>query len=142
MKDKLKINGVVTIKRDGHEPIVINNLVVDSGLTYIINRVLGDDTDTIGYISVGTGITAAAPSDTGMSGGTIHNENYRTLQLVSPNNLLVESLIGNDYTSDVNEIGLFTTGGTLIARTVLPLAQRFTKLLNEDISVVWNITIG
>lgn len=146
MQESLKIKGLVTIKkyRDGKpfSEIKKSNLVVDSGLQYFVDRILGTSAEVLETIGVGTGTTAAAAGDTGFETGTNASETQRSL-LDQGNIILIEALFGDVYTgNDVNEICLFTDGGTLISRTVLDVADRFTKIDGEDVSVAWQLTFG
>ena len=144
MKDNLNIKGEVTISRHGHDDIVVQNLVVDTGLGFYIGRILDTTEDIIEHISIGNGTTEASASDTALAGAQTHSINYRNLSALTVNSFVVESFFDDATydTNSVNEIGLFTNTNTLIARVVLPVNQRFIKTSGEHISVSWKITIG
>lgn len=162
MKTKLKVNGVVTIKiLDENskviKTIVNKNLVVSGGLEFFIKKIIDDPEYkdiNISKIGIGTNPTRVTMSDTSLvwlaaadEGSALLNDIF-SLELDTLNSIYANTTFKDVFTGKlISEIGLFAADENkeneiLIARTVLPLEQRFTKLNGQDISVFWEITIG
>lgn len=159
MKTEIKVNGIVTIKiLDENskviKTIVNKNLVVSGGLEFFIKKIINDpnyNDINISKIGIGSDPTRVTMSDTGLAAAdessAVFNEIF-SLELDTLNSIYANTTFKDVFTGNtISEIGLFATDEheqekILIARTVLPVDQRFTKLNGQDISVFWEITIG
>jgi hypothetical protein len=166
--NNIPITGRVMIRRfdKNHNllnSVVQNNLVVNSGLSFFVNKILdlpGNEA-VVDKIGIGNGDKIPELTDTELAPGPLqvglgftHETEYtfvRFKQAVEPNGFIVEAVfVENIYVNqDVVEVGLYTdaedaygvpTG--MIARTVLQEANRFTKAATDYLSITWNITFG
>lgn len=161
--DKLKIKGIVTLKHYSANGVILNeivnrNLIVDSGLSFFIDKLLNLTEETIDYIGIGNGFAVASSEQTGLLADAsdpsfLHKTAYKQIRYkrnLDGKNLLVEALfVDNEYLAEVAEVGLFTNvvdndniPSHMIARTVIEGNNRFTKAPADYLSISWNIQFG
>ena len=146
MKDLLNIKGEVTLKRylqnSLFSTIHCNNMIVNSGLTFFTQKILGLTEDTLHSIEIGSSNHPAAPGQTALTTQNASSQ-IRWIALgQSPGEMFIESYFGNTTGSFyVVEIGLFSEN-TMVARTVLSSENAFVKTAEETISVTWRIFLG
>ena len=141
--EKLKFTGEVTIRRYNEisgellEERVIKNLVVTTGINWIIDR-LKNASNVMSHLAVGTNTTAAAAANTAL-GAELTRVALASSTPSAGTITYVASLPAGKATGALTEAGLFNapTGGTMLARTVFPVVN---KGANDAISITWAIT--
>lgn len=141
--EKLKFTGVVTIRRFNEktgetlEERVIKNLVVSSGLAWIISR-MASAPAVMSHMAVGSGNVAAADANTALG-----NELTRVaLTSATPAGATITYIAAYPAgvaTGALTEAGIFNAAanGTMLARTVFPVVNKGAE---DAISITWAIT--
>lgn len=166
--DKINIKGIVTLKRFDRDhncldKIVIENLVVDTGLEFIVKKLIDTTSETLSYIGIGNGQGATSASmvellddiqqtiDDPSFVHTVEKKIIRFKTTRNTNELLVESVFAEAEGTGflISEVGLFTdtaldayTPHRLVSRVLLDEPFRFEKNSDEYLSVAWNLIIG
>ena len=144
MNDGLKLRGDVALvlrDKDGNvkDERNIKNLIVDSGLNFICDRMKDDET-AMTHMALGSGSTAAAAGDTSL-GSQLGSREALDSDTVSSNTITyVASFEAGDATGAVTEAGIFNaaSGGTMLCRTVFSVVN---KGADDSLSVTWTITL-
>lgn len=144
MNDGLKLRGdVALVLRDKNGNVKderkINNLIVNTGLNFICDRMKNDET-AMSHMALGSGSTAAAASDTTL-GTQLGSREALDSDTVSSNTITyTSSFEAGDATGAVTEAGIFnaTSGGTMLCRTVFAVVN---KSADDSLSVTWTITL-
>lgn len=144
MNDGLKLRGDVALvlrDKDGNvkDERNIKNLIVDSGLNFICDRMKNDET-AMTHMALGSGSTAAAAGDTSL-GSQLGSREALDSDTVSSNTITyVASFEAGDATGAVTEAGIFNaaSGGTMLCRTVFAVVN---KSADDSLSVTWTITL-
>jgi len=144
MNDGLKLRGDVALvlrDKDGNvkDERNIKNLIVDSGLNFICDRMKNDET-AMTHMALGSGSTAAAAGDTSL-GSQLGSREALDSDTVSSNTITyVASFEAGDATGAVTEAGIFNaaSGGTMLCRTVFAVVN---KSADDSLSVTWQISL-
>lgn len=144
MNDGLKLRGdVALVLRDKNgnvkEERKIKNLIVNTGLNFICDRMKNDET-AMSHMALGSGSTAAAAGDTTL-GTQLGSREALDSDTVSSNTITyTSSFEAGDATGAVTEAGIFnaTSGGTMLCRTVFAVVN---KSADDSLSVTWTITL-
>ena len=144
MNDGLKLRGdVALVLRDKHGNVKdernIKNLIVDTGLNFICDRMKNDET-AMTHMALGSGSTAAAAGDTTL-GSQLGSREALDSDTVSSNTITyTSSFEAGDATGAVTEAGIFnaTSGGTMLCRTVFAVVN---KSADDSLSVTWQISL-
>ena len=144
MNDGLKLRGdVALVLRDKNgnvkEERKIHNLIVNTGLNFICDRMKNDET-AMSHMALGSGSTAAAAGDTTL-GSQLGSREALDSDTVSSNTITyTSSFEAGDATGAVTEAGIFnaTSGGTMLCRTVFAVVN---KSADDSLSVTWQITL-
>ena len=144
MNDGLKLRGdVALVLRDKNgnvkEERKINNLIVNTGLNFICDRMKNDET-AMSHMALGSGSTAAAAGDTTL-GSQLGSREALDSDTVSSNTITyTSSFEAGDATGAVTEAGIFNaaSGGTMLCRTVFAVVN---KSADDSLSVTWTITL-
>jgi hypothetical protein len=140
MKNNLKVKGRVCISvksPDGIQVIKKDNLVVNTGLTNILNLLNGGGF-AITDIGFGTDDTAATATDTDLT--TKFDKAITSGSVIFPDiEILGELLTSENNGMTIQEIGLFDSNGDLFSRAVVPAIVK-TNLIT--VSVTWAITLS
>ena len=144
MNDGLKLRGDVALvlrDKDGNikDERLIENLIVDTGLNFICDRMKDDET-AMTHMALGSGSTAAAAGDTTL-GSQLGSREVLDSSTVTNNQIVyVSSFEAGDATGAVTEAGIFnaSTGGTMLCRTVFSVVN---KAADDTLSVNWTITL-
>jgi hypothetical protein len=153
LNETIKMFGTLSIKltdENGNlkENREIKNLVVNGGKAFIAQSMLKTTTNTpaaVTHIGVGTGVTAAAATDTALV------TEIGTRQVVTPSN--VTTTVTNDSaqyvasfgagvaTGAITEAGLFnaSSAGTMVCRTVFSVIN---KGANDTLTITWKVTVA
>lgn len=142
--ENLKAKGEVSIvinREDGSvDKIDINNLVVTTGLGYIVSRMKDTTYGAMSHMAIGSGSVAAAGGDTAL--GTELGRVALTSTTVSANSVqYVASFPAGTGTGSVQEAGIFNnaSGGTMLCRTVFGLV---TKAAGDSMTITWTVTVS
>ncbi len=144
MNDGLKLRGeVALVLRDKNGNVkderTIKNLIVDTGLNFICDRMKDDET-AMTHMALGSGSTAAAAGDTSL-GSQLGSREVLDSSTVTNNQIVyVSSFEAGDATGAVTEAGIFnaSSGGTMLCRTVFSVVN---KAADDTLTVNWTITL-
>jgi hypothetical protein len=142
--DSLKAKGelsIVLTRADGRvDKTEVKNLVVDTGLNYIMSRMKDTTLAAMSHMAIGAGNTAAAAGNTALG-----NELGRvalTSTTVTANTVQYIATFGTGVgTGAVTEAGILnaSTAGTLLCRTVFGIV---TKDVGDSMIITWTITVS
>ena len=144
------LRGEVSIqvfRKDGSlkEDVLIKNLVVNVGLSWISSRMLDNTSQVVSHMGVGTSSTATAAAQTTLiaEAGTRAAISAATCVTTNVANDAVQYVATFDANNPVGltaitEAGLFnaSTGGSMIARTVFPVIN---KDVDDSLAITWKI---
>lgn len=130
----------VTVHRDGK---LINeqkgkNLVVDTGLEYILNRL--SDTGTVNIMTnmaIGSNAAGVLPTDTTLNTETASTRNVASVVTVLLNQLTLTFALTSPGSSTMREMGIFdhlTPPGIMISRF---LTQEVDLVVSDVIGLTW-----
>lgn len=149
MQNLEKINAtgqlrVVLTGADGQvkEDVLLKNLVVDTGLNFIVNRMKDATASVMSHMSLGTGTTAAAAANTTLETEISGSRVALTSTTVVANQITyIASFAAGVGTGAVTEAGIFngSTGGTMLCRTVFPVVN---KQSGDSMTVTWTVTVN
>ena len=145
MLDNLKVKGVAQLSlldSDGNEKrtVTTSNLVVDTGLNFIVDRMKDDET-VMTHMGVGTGTTAPTASDTTLETQLGNRELIET-STVTNNSILYRSVFeAGDSTGQLTEAAIFnaSTGGTMLCRVSF---DAIDKQANDSLAIKWTISLS
>jgi len=145
LKEKPKATGTLEIVlRDQNGNVKdqrkVNNLVVDTGLAYIADRMADAAESAMSHMAVGTGSTAAASGDT-----TLETEAGRVaLTSTTQTNedvVYVATFSAGTATGALTEAGILNaaSGGTLLCRTVFSTVN---KGASDSLQITWTVSMA
>jgi len=144
MNDGLKLRGDVALvlrDKDGNikDERLIENLIVDTGLNFICDRMKDDET-AMTHMALGSGSTAAAAGDTTLGSQLGSREALDSSTVTNNQIVYVSSFEAGDATGAVTEAGIFnaSSGGTMLCRTVFSVVN---KAADDTLTVNWTITL-
>jgi len=144
MNDGLKLRGeVALVLRDKNgnvkEERTIKNLIVDTGLNFICDRMKDDET-AMTHMALGSGSTAAAAGDTSLGSQLGSREALDSSTVTNNQIVYVSSFEAGDATGAVTEAGIFNaaSSGTMLCRTVFSVVN---KAADDTLTVNWTITL-
>lgn len=147
--ERLKVKGrlnIVLKDRDGNvkDEREVDNLVVNTGLAYIISRMVGTSAAVMSHMALGSGTTAAAAGQTDLVSLLGAREPLDSTAIAGANSnqvVYVSSFEAGDGTGAVTEAGIFNaaTAGTMLCRTVFPVVN---KAADDAMTVTWTITLS
>ena len=144
MNDGLKLRGDVALvlrDKDGNvkDERKIENLIVDTGLNFICDRMKDDET-AMTHMALGSGSTAAAAGDTTLGTQLGSREALDSSTVTNNQIVYVASFEAGDATGAVTEAGIFnaSSGGTMLCRTVFSVVN---KAADDTLTVNWTITL-
>jgi len=144
MNDGLKLRGDVALvlrDKDGNvkDERKIENLIVDTGLNFICDRMKDDET-AMTHMALGSGSTAAAAGDTTLGSQLGSREALDSSTVTNNQIVYVASFEAGDATGAVTEAGIFnaSSSGTMLCRTVFAVVN---KQSDDTLTVNWTITL-
>jgi len=145
MLDNLKVKGVAQLSlldSEGNEKqsVTTSNLVVDTGLNFIVDRMKDDET-VMTHMGVGTGTTAPIASDTTLETQLGNRERIET-STVTNNTILYRSVFeAGDSTGQLTEAAIFnaSTGGTMLCRVTF---DAIDKQADDSLAIKWTISLS
>ena len=134
--EKIKFLGTIEVFKNGTLIDTVKNLVVNTGLNFFLNGAFNGITSPMGYIAVGSGVTAPAPTNTALvteiaRQPLANTPGSQTIQLTA-------SFLAGVGTGTIAEAGIFnaSSGGTMLSRALI---GPYTKAANDTIVLVWTI---
>lgn len=118
----------------------IKNLVVTTGLNYIVSRMKDATATAMTHMAIGSGSTAALVANTAL--GSELGRVTLTSTTVSTNTIqYIATFPSGTGTGSVTEAGLFNAGsaGTMLCRTVFGVV---TKDTGDSIQITWTVTVS
>jgi len=144
INEGLKLRGDVALvlrDKDGNikDERKIENLIVDTGLNFICDRMKDDET-AMTHMALGSGSTAAAAGDTALESQLGSREALDSSTVTNNQIVYVSSFEAGDATGAVTEAGIFNaaSGGTMLCRTVFSVVN---KAADDTLTVNWTITL-
>ena len=145
--ETLKASGalrVVLTDANGNvkEDVQLKNLVVNTGLNYIVSRMKDTTATAMSHMELGTGTTAANAADTALGTAISGSRTALTSTTVSSNTITyVASFAAGTGTGAVTEAGIFnaSSAGTMLCRTVFPVVN---KQSGDSMTVTWTVTVS
>jgi hypothetical protein len=145
--EALKASGalrIVVTSAEGQvkEDVQVKNLVVNTGLNYIVSRMKDTSATAMSHMELGTGTTAANAADTTLGTAISGSRTSLTSTTVTSNTITyVASFAAGTGTGAVTEAGIFnaSSAGTMLCRTVFPVVN---KQSGDSMTVTWTITVS
>jgi hypothetical protein len=145
--ENLKASGqlhVVLTGPDGQvkEDHLLKNLVVDTGLNFIVNRMKDAAATVMSHMTLGTGTTAPAAGNLTLETEIAGARVALTSTNVTSNQITyIASFAAGVGTGAVTESGIFnaSTSGTMLCRTVFPVVN---KQSGDSMTVTWTVTVS
>jgi hypothetical protein len=144
INEQLGLKGELTITltdKDGNikKEQTIPNLVVNSGLFFITDRMVGNTPAVMSHMGVGSGTAAAAAGDTTLTelGRVALTSSTATNNAVT----YVATFPAGTGTGAVTEAGIFNdvTAGSMLCRTVFAVVN---KAADDVMTINWTITLN
>lgn len=149
INEQLKLSGQLSIVLTGKDGQVkdsreVKNLVVNSGLAFIISRMAGTSKDVMSHMALGSGTTPAAGNQTDLVSLLGDREALDSSTIVGANSNQIQyvaSFEAGEGTGAVTEAGIFNaaTGGDMLCRTVFPVVN---KASDDTMTVTWVVTLN
>lgn len=122
----------------------IRNLVVNTGLAYVISRMVGTSMAVMSHMAVGSGTTAAAAGDTALQSQLGSRVALSSTTISGANNekvVYVATFGAGVGTGAVTEAGVFnaSTSGDMLCRTVFSVVN---KAADDTMQITWTITMS
>ncbi len=116
------------------------NLLVNTGLNAILDRLVGTSEAVMSHMALGSGTTAAAAGDTDLQTLLGSREALDGSTVTAANVVYTCTFEAGDATGTVTEAGIFNaaTSGTMLCRSVF---SAVTKGASDSLNVTWTITV-
>jgi hypothetical protein len=147
--ENLKLTGQVDLvlkDKDGQikDQRHIENLVVNTGLAFLISRAVGTSKAVMSHMGLGSNAVAAAAANTDLGSILGAREVLDSSTISGTNNekvIYVSSFEAGDATGAVTEAGIFNalTAGDMLCRTVFAVVN---KGADDTMAVTWTITLA
>lgn len=149
INDNLKLSGEVKlVLRDKHGNVKdtreVKNLVVNTGLAFIISRMAGTAKSVMSHMALGSSNTAAAAGQTDLQSMLGSREALDSTTITGTNNEKIQYVAtfeAGDATGAVVEAGIFnaSVGGDMLCRTVFSVVN---KAADDTLAITWTITLA
>lgn len=147
--EMLKLSGRLSIVVKGENGQVkdqreVKNLVVNTGLAYIVSRMVGTAKNVMSHMAVGSGSTAAAAGDTALESPLGSRKSLDSTTIAGSNNeqvVYVTTFAAGEGTGAITEAGIFnaSTSGDMLCRTVFSVVN---KAASDTMIITWTITLS
>lgn len=145
--ETLKLKGELQLVLTGSDGNVrethdFKNLVVNTGLHFIVSRMKDSTATAMSHMELGSGITATAGGDSSLGAAIPSSRSELTSTAVTSNTITyVASFAAGVGTGAVTEAGIFnaSTAGTMLCRTVFPVVN---KQSGDSMTVTWTVTVS
>ena len=145
----LKLSGnlsIVVKDKDGQvkDQREVKNLVVNTGLAYIVSRMVGTTKNVMSHMAVGSGTTAAVAGDTDLESILGSRKALDSTTIAGSNNeqvVYVTTFAAGEGTGAITEAGIFnaSTSGDMLCRTVFSVVN---KAAADSMVITWTITLS
>lgn len=149
INEQLKLAGQLNIVLSGKDGQVkdareVKNLVVNSGLAFIISRMAGTDKGVMSHMALGSSTTPAAAGQGDLLSVLGAREALDSTTITGTNNEKVQyvcSFEAGEATGAITEAGVFNaaTGGDMLCRTVFDVVN---KAADDTMTITWTITLS
>jgi len=144
ISDKIKFEGHVTAElyeqSDLIQKIEQPNLVVDTGKSYLVNRILNNELPLIDKIGIGAGSSVPLDSDTVLDDQTgITTILFKQIEDLNVLNFIATFPEGVG-SGDIREVGLFAADNTMICRTTF--TTPFNKQPSQFLNITWKLQVA
>lgn len=143
--ENLKARGdlVIELTRESGEveTFEFKNLVVDTGLNYIVSRMKDTSAGAMSHMALGSGTASPVAGDTAL-GSQLGSRAALSTTTVSGNTITYTATFAAGVgTGAVTEAGIFNaaSAGTMLCRTVFAVVN---KAANDTITVTWTVTVS
>jgi hypothetical protein len=129
------------IKPSGQTTVFdVENLVVSTGLAYIISRMKEATVSVMSNIAVGEGIEIPVSTDSALE-LEIGRSSISSTVAVSNSIVYAVTFAPGVATGAITEAGIFNnaTAGTMLCRTVFPVIN---KQVADTMSITWTVTLN
>ncbi len=144
INEGLKLRGdVAVVLRDKNgnvkEERNIQNLIVNTGLNFICDRMKNDET-AMSHMGLGSGTTAPAAGDTSLESQLGSREDLDSSTVTNNQIVYISSFEAGDATGAVSEAAIFNalSGGTMLCRVTFSVVN---KAADDVLSINWTITL-
>lgn len=144
INEQLGLKGELTITltdKDGNikKEQTVPNLVVNSGLFFITDRMVGNTPAVMSHMGIGSGTTAAGAGDTTLT--QLGRVALSTAIAVDNAVTYVATFPAGTGTGAVTEAGIFndSTAGSMLCRTVFAVVN---KAADDVMTINWTITLN
>lgn len=146
IKDAIKVRGDVRVElfnvdgmpKEGRD---VFNLVVDTGLSFIISRMKDTSKGVMSHMALGAGTTAAAAGQTDLTSilGSRQALDSTTIGGAGKQITYVATFGAGVGTGAVTEAGIFnaSSAGDMLSRVVFPVVN---KGANDTMIITWTLT--
>lgn len=145
LKEIPKASGTLQIvlrDKDGKvkDQRTVKNLVVDTGLAYIADRMADAAETAMSHMAVGTGSTAAAAGDTAL-GTEAGRVSLTSTTQTNEDVVYVATFSAGTATGALTEAGILNaaSGGTLLCRTVFSTVN---KGASDSLQITWTVSMA
>ena len=127
-------------KRQVKERRKEKNLIVNTGLNAILDRLVGTSEAVMSHMGLGSSSTAAAAGQTALVSQLGSREAIDSSTVTGSSVAYVCTFEAGDATGTITEAGIFNaaSGGTMLCRSVF---SSITKGANDSLNVTWTITV-
>lgn len=151
INENLKLSGqldIVLKDKNGNvkDSRTETNLVVNSGLAFIISRMKGTTKSVMSHMALGSSSTAESAAQTDLVSILGSREALDSTTITGTNNEKIEyvsSFEAGDATGAVQEAGIFNHGtvatGDMLSRTTFAVVN---KAADDTMTVTWTITLS
>jgi hypothetical protein len=138
--------GIILKDKDGNVKAQreVANLVVNTGLAYIISRMVGTAKNVMSHMAVGAGTSPAAAADTQLGSQLGSRVSLDSSTISGSNNekvVYVCTFGAGAGTGAITEAGIFnaSTSGDMLCRTVFAVVN---KAADDTMIITWTITLS
>ena len=116
------------------------NLLVNTGLNAILDRLVGTSEAVMSHMALGSGTTAAAAGNTALETQLGSREALDSSTVTASSLAYVCTFEAGDATGTVTEAGIFnaSSSGTMLCRSVF---SAITKGSSDSLNVTWTISV-
>lgn len=145
-KETIKLSGQLAIvlkDKDGKvkDTRNVKNLVVNTGIAYIVSRMTGTTKAVMSHMGVGSGTTVAGASQTDLV-TLVGSREALDSSTISNTNVVYECQFeAGDGTGALTEAGIFNaaTSGDMLCRTVFATVN---KAASDTMVITWTVTLS
>jgi hypothetical protein len=140
--DNFKLTGKLKIEVNNEVVAEVPNIVVTDGKEYVASRMKDASTTAMTHMSVGTGSTAAAASDSALGSQISGSRTALTSTNVTGNDIVYVATFGpGTGTGAITEAGIFnaSSSGTMLCRTVFSVVNKGSA---DSMTITWTVTVS